>query len=54
MQRAVPCKKGERGFTLMVAGACAVVIVGVLGLAVDLGRILIVRNEAQVVADSAA
>jgi Flp pilus assembly protein TadG len=54
MQRASDPKRGERGFTLMTAGVCAVVIVGVLGLAVDLGRIFVARGEGQTFADSAA
>ena len=47
-------KNHQRGFTLLAAGVCSIVMVGTLGLAVDLGRTFIVKNEAQAYVDSAA
>ena len=44
----------ERGFTLLTTGVCLVAMVGVLGLAVDVGRLYVVRNEIQAYADGAA
>src|SRR2546425_12869943 len=44
----------ERGFTLIASTACAVMIFGMAGLAVDIGRMYITKNEAQSYADSAA
>jgi Flp pilus assembly protein TadG len=44
----------ERGFTLLAAGACLVTMIGMLGLAVDVGRMYIVRNEIQAYADAAS
>ncbi len=44
----------ERGFALLTSGACAVVIFGLAGLAFDVGRMYITKNEAQTYADSAA
>ncbi|MFN3323681.1 MAG: pilus assembly protein TadG-related protein [Bryobacteraceae bacterium] len=44
----------ERGFTLLSAGVCAIVLMGMVGLAVDVGRMYIVKSEAQVYVDSAA
>ena len=47
-------RRDERGFTLITAGVCAVVIFGMAGLAFDIGRMYITKNEAQTFADSAA
>jgi len=44
----------ERGSTLLACGICCVVLVGIVGLGVDLGRIYVAKNEAQAYADSAA
>ncbi len=44
----------ERGFTLLTTGVCLVAMVAMLGLAVDVGRLYIVRNEIQAYADAAA
>jgi Flp pilus assembly protein TadG len=44
----------ERGFTLLTTGVCLVAMVGVLGLAVDVGRLYVVRNEIQAYVDVAA
>jgi Flp pilus assembly protein TadG len=45
---------GERGFVLIAFAVCAVVLFGMAGLAIDLGRMYITKNEAQSFADSAA
>ena len=47
-------KYSERGFTLMTTGICIFVIISMMGLAVDLGRVYITRNEAQAFTDAAA
>ncbi len=47
-------RRGERGFTLLTSGVCATVIFGMGGLAFDIGRMYITKNEAQSYADSAA
>ena len=47
-------KTGERGFVLVACMVCAVVLFGMAGLAIDLGRMYITKNEAQSFADSAA
>jgi Flp pilus assembly protein TadG len=44
----------ERGFTLVASATCGIVLFGMAGLAVDLGRIYITKNEAQTYADAAA
>lgn len=44
----------ERGFVLVAAGAAALVLVAALGMAVDFGRMYVVRSEAQNFADSVA
>ena len=54
MQTSMSVRRGQRGFALVTAGGCAIVVVAMLGLAVDLGRIYIAKNEAQAYADSAA
>lgn len=45
---------GKRGFVLITTGVCILAMLGMLGLAVDLGRIYIVKSETQAYADSAA
>ena len=47
-------RKDQRGFTMVASAACAVLIFGMAGLAVDIGRMYITKNEAQSYADSAA
>src|ERR1700724_892666 len=47
-------KPGEKGFVLVACAICAVVLFGMVGLAIDLGRMYITKNEAQSFADSAA
>src|SRR5260221_4206697 len=44
----------RRGFTLVASATCAVMIFGMAGLAGDIGRMYITKNEAQSYADSAA
>jgi Flp pilus assembly protein TadG len=44
----------ERGFTLLAMGVCAVVLFGMAGMAIDVGRMYITKNEAQTYADSAS
>src|SRR5947209_16285457 len=44
----------RRGFTLVASATCAVMIFGMAGLAIDIGRMYITKNEAQSYADSAA
>src|SRR5436190_18432280 len=45
---------GKRGFTLFASAVCAVALFGAAGLAVDMGRMYITKNEAQSYADAAA
>ena len=47
-------RSSERGFTLLAAGICAVALFGAAGLAVDIGRMYITKNEAQTYSDAAA
>jgi Flp pilus assembly protein TadG len=47
-------RKGQRGFVLLVMGVTAVVVAGFLGLAMDVGRTYITKNEAQAFADAGA
>src|SRR5436309_3199886 len=44
----------ERGFTLLASAVCAVALFGAAGLAIDVGRMYITKNEAQSYADAAA
>jgi Flp pilus assembly protein TadG len=46
--------QGERGFVLVACMVCAVVLFGMAGLAIDMGRMYITKNEAQSFGDSAA
>lgn len=46
--------KRERGFSLAMLAICATVMFGMLGLAVDVGRMFIVKNELQTFADASA
>jgi Flp pilus assembly protein TadG len=47
-------RRGERGFVLLVMGVTALVVAGFLGLAMDVGRTYITKNEAQAFADAGA
>ncbi len=47
-------KAGRRGFVLILMSLSMFLILAVMGLAFDLGRIYIARNEAQVFTDAAA
>src|SRR3954469_2341465 len=44
----------ERGFVLIVMAAASIALIGALGLAVDMGRVFIIKNETQNFCDSAA
>src|SRR5438094_6958629 len=44
----------EQGFTLLASAVCSVVLIAAAGLAVDIGRMYITKNEAQSYADAAA
>ncbi|HTM47523.1 MAG TPA: pilus assembly protein TadG-related protein [Bryobacteraceae bacterium] len=44
----------DRGFVLLSMGVSVVVLLGMLGLALDLGRTFIAKNEAQAFTDAAA
>jgi len=44
----------ERGFVLIIIGVTAIALFGALGVAVDIGRMLITKNETQRFCDSAA
>uniref|UniRef100_Q01SB9 Putative Flp pilus-assembly TadG-like N-terminal domain-containing protein n=1 Tax=Solibacter usitatus (strain Ellin6076) TaxID=234267 RepID=Q01SB9_SOLUE len=46
--------KSRRGFVLVTMALSTVAVLGVVGLAVDVGRIFIAKNEVQVYCDSAA
>jgi Flp pilus assembly protein TadG len=47
-------KLGDRGFILPLLAVCLVVMLGMLGLAIDLGRMFICKNELQTFADASA
>src|SRR5712692_1963455 len=49
-----PTGGGERGYVLITMAAAAIALIGVLGLAVDVGRMFIAKNETQTYCDSAA
>jgi hypothetical protein len=46
--------KNQRGFVLIVMSACMFLLLATIGLAFDLGRVYITRNEAQVFVDAAS
>ena len=52
LKRAV--RHGNRGFVLATMAISAIAVVAVLGLAVDVGKMFIAKNETQVYCDSAA
>ncbi len=47
-------KSQERGFVLITMAIAAVALIGVLGMAVDIGRMFIAKNETQTYCDAAA
>jgi Flp pilus assembly protein TadG len=47
-------RRGERGYVLVVMALTGVVLFGFLGLAMDVGRMYIAKNEAQAFADAGA
>jgi Flp pilus assembly protein TadG len=44
----------EKGFALLATAVCIVSLLGMLGLALDLGRVFIAKNETQTFTDTAA
>src|SRR2546427_1437870 len=44
----------RKGFTLIATGFCVASLLGMLGLALDLGRVYITKNETQSFTDTAA
>jgi Flp pilus assembly protein TadG len=47
-------KGGERGFSLILIGLALFVMVGMVGLAIDVGRMFVYKSELQTFADNAA
>ena len=47
-------RQGQRGFSLLLIAASGAVMIGMLGLAFDLGRMFIVKNELQTFVDASA
>jgi Flp pilus assembly protein TadG len=47
-------RANERGFSLLTTAVCLTVMVAMVGLAVDLGRMYVVKTELQAYADAAA
>src|SRR6202030_4657990 len=47
-------RQKRSGFVLIIMTAASIAMVGALGLAVDMGRVFIIKNETQHVCDSAA
>ena len=45
---------GRKGFALIATGVCVASLLGMLGLALDLGRVYIAKNETQSFTDTAA
>src|SRR5690349_22795515 len=50
----MPTKNRRDGFTLIATGFCVASLLGMLGLALDLGRVYITKNETQSFTDTAA
>lgn len=44
----------QKGFALVMTAICIILLIGMMGLVVDLGRAFIVKNEAQAFTDAAA
>ena len=47
-------RRSQRGFSLLVIAAGGTVMIGMLGLALDMGRMFIVKNELQTFVDASA
>lgn len=47
-------KNGERGFSLVLIGLALFVMIGMVGLAIDVGRMFVYKSELQTFADNAA
>lgn len=47
-------KRDKRGFVLIVVALAAVVVIGALGMAIDLGRMYVVKSESQSFVDAIA
>ena len=54
MQKTHRMAARREGFALVMTAICIIVLIGMMGLAVDLGRAFIVKNEAQAFTDAAA
>ena len=54
MMKKIQPRRGERGFSLALLGVCMFVMLGILGLAFDMGRMFITRNELQTFCDASA
>src|SRR5258707_1176714 len=52
--RSIQHRKNERGFVLILMTFAVIGLLGALGLAVDMGRVFIVKNETQHFCDAAA
>jgi len=50
----VTCVKRQRGFILIAMSVCMFLLLAVVGMAFDLGRVYIARNEAQIFTDAAS
>ncbi|MBI1788807.1 MAG: hypothetical protein HYR60_14810 [Acidobacteria bacterium] len=46
--------KSEQGFVLVATAVCVIAVVGMIGLAIDLGRVYIAKNEAHTYSDLTA
>ena len=47
-------RRSERGYILIATSLSIIFLLGVLGLALDIGRMFVAKNEAQVYVDSAS
>jgi len=47
-------RSGERGFSLVLIGLALFVMIGMVGLAIDVGRMFVYKSELQAFADNAA
>jgi len=52
--RAVTRKRGEKGFSLVLLALGLTVWLGMLGLAIDVGRMFLYKNELQTLTDAPA
>src|ERR1700683_2118088 len=53
-QKSARRKNGQRGFSLMLVAISSFVLIGMMGLAFDAGRMFIVKSEMQTFADASA